>query len=86
MIGAGAERPSGGLSDLDTTGPTTDFRRARNQVAACVEAVSRLQLDLRVSLPDAAQHLDLALGDLLDAYDATDQAITTTRANEPEPQ
>ncbi|MGL5866079.1 MAG: hypothetical protein ACRCYX_09440 [Dermatophilaceae bacterium] len=46
--------------------------------------MSRLHLDLREPLPDAAHHLDLALGDLLDAYDATELAITAARTDEPD--
>ncbi|MGL5866164.1 MAG: hypothetical protein ACRCYX_09880 [Dermatophilaceae bacterium] len=83
MSMSGAERRSGRLGPRASAGPTTESRRARNQVAACVEAVSRLQRDLRERLPDAAHHLDLALGDLLDAYDATELAIAVPRTHEP---
>ncbi|MGL5865876.1 MAG: hypothetical protein ACRCYX_08390 [Dermatophilaceae bacterium] len=60
---------------LGAATPGADIRQARNQVAAAVEAVSRLHGDLRDRLPDAAHHLDLALGDLLDAYDVAERAI-----------
>jgi hypothetical protein len=61
----------------------TAHGQSRTRVAACVEAVSRLQRELRDELPDAAHHVDLALGDLLDAYDVVQLAGTTPRTHEP---
>lgn len=60
------------------SGSDSDLCHARSRVTTCIEAASRLQRDLRETLPDAAQCLDLALGDLLDAYDLIELVIGTT--------
>ncbi|MGL5867176.1 MAG: hypothetical protein ACRCYX_15135 [Dermatophilaceae bacterium] len=73
----------GALGAADTTGPRAEPIQIRNRVAACVEAVSRLQRDLRDDIPDAAQHLDLALGDLLDAYDAVELTSDAAHTHRP---